>query len=198
VYAFVAQTNSLWGTPLSIQVFAASASGFVAPLQTIYPTDLQHAGDGGILEGITLDSAGTLYIAICCNPGIMAVYGTPLTAPTLLRSFTDTNLPYPAGMAVGGNEIYVTDVHANPGFASAVRAYPIMASGNVNPDRLIGYGLTLNSNQLTMLGHTLYLPQGSLGSTYFWISDNALVGYQSPRQILGQKFATIYWAVAGT
>jgi hypothetical protein len=194
VYVIVAQSNSLWGKPVSIQMFAASASGYAPPLQTIYPAGLQR---GYGVEGLALDPAGSLYVTAYTLPASVVVYGTPLTAPTLLRSFYDTNLTYPSGIAVGGGEVYVTDRYANQGLASAVRAYPIMASGSVNPDRLIGYRYTEVSGQLTMLGHTLYLPQGAIDSNDFWIVDDALGSYQNPKQILGKAFATIYFGVAG-
>jgi hypothetical protein len=119
--------------PFSVTVYAAGATGNVAPIRTIGGSKAGLSGPGGI----AVDAAGNLYAANY-HPSSVTVYGAGANgnvAPTRTIGGSKTGLTNPYGIAVGGHGlIYVTNLYGN-----SVTVYAAGANGNVAPIRTI-YG----------------------------------------------------------
>jgi hypothetical protein len=140
--------NSPYGAAAAITVYAASAHGNVAPIQTI------SGSSTGLSDpsGIAVDAAKNIYVTICasgCNSihnstGGVLVFAPGSngdTAPIRTIEGASTGLQGPGSIALdAGAKIYVTQYYNNgngPCLAAAGRIYvfvfPAAANGNAAP-----------------------------------------------------------------
>lgn len=128
------------GNP-AVLVFAAGASGNVAPIQTI------SGSNTGLNDSfaIALDSIGDTYVANYYggfNYGSVTVYAAGANgnvAPIQAIFGSRTHISFPTGIAFHGRRIYVANENcASSGCPSTVTVFPPTANGNVAPLREIG------------------------------------------------------------
>jgi sugar lactone lactonase YvrE len=119
----------------SITVFAAGATGNVAPLRTITGAATGLNGPGGI----TLDSSGKIYVANGNGNSItvFAAGANGNVAPVTTIAGASTLLAEPDGLVVGSNgSLFVTNFSV-PGVAGLITVYASGASGNVAPSQAL-------------------------------------------------------------
>ena len=138
---YVVNLGTSAASPETVTVYAANASGNVAPIRTIggSNTALHH------VEGIAVDAAGQIYVANLRDAGthgdsitVFAANASGNVAPvaTIAGSHTGLNAPWSIALAADGR-LYVANSVSN-----SIAIFAPGASGNVAPIRTIAGGNT--------------------------------------------------------
>ena len=138
---YVVNLGTSGASPETVTVYAANASGNVAPIRTIggSNTALHH------VEGIAVDAAGQIYVANMRDAGthgdsitVFAANASGNVAPvaTIAGSHTGLNAPWSIALAADGR-LYVANSVSN-----SIAIFAPGASGNVAPIRTIAGGNT--------------------------------------------------------
>jgi len=115
----------------TIAVFAAGASGNVAPARTISGP----ATGLNVPSGITLDASGNLYVANANGNSITeyAAGSSGNVAPAVTIAGSTTLLAQPQGLVIGtGGDLFVTNFSV-PHVPGLITVYAPGAAGNVAP-----------------------------------------------------------------
>ena len=162
--------------PASISVYAAGASGNVAPIQDISGSNTQLNG----VTGVATNSGGTIF-AGNSDPGKITIYAAGATGnvkPVRSISGSKTQLNGLAGVALDATgKVYVVQTEAS---VSSVLVFGSKASGNVKP-------LTAISGSKTGLTFPSGIAVDSAGKIYV---SNAFVSCECPNNGSVVVFAT--------
>jgi sugar lactone lactonase YvrE len=144
---YVVNNGSQFGGTDSVTVYAAGASGNVAPLQTISGSNTGMTG-GAVFDAV--DSSGHIYVA-STHANAVTVYAAGATgnvAPIAKITGASSTLSTPTGIAVdAAGTIYVDNDGTN-----SITVFAPGANGNVAPIRTIAGGSTgINGPQQMLL-----------------------------------------------
>lgn len=135
---YVANLGSCYNGSDSITVFAANATGNVAPTTTISGSNTGLKG----ASGIALAADGRLYVASTCNNSvaIFAPGASGNVAPLATIAGASTHLDQPSAIALdGAGQLYVENVTLTSNHAyDTITVYAAGATGNIAPVRMIG------------------------------------------------------------
>jgi len=144
-YSFVGSASSLTPVPpgastdcepsypsAGILVYAPLAQGFASPLQCPATDPLSS------YNGIAVDSQGSLYVPQATAPVTIAVYGTPISDPHVVRTLSSLSLQQTTSVALDADDRLWTLNETADGY-SYVANFKAYANGTVKPAGTVAY-----------------------------------------------------------
>lgn len=172
-----------------VAVYAPGAKGNANTLQRIALPD-RHPD----VNGVTVDSAGNLYVS---DSNEISEFATPVTNPTLVRAIVGTGQQNsPTGMAVNdkSGELYAANAGDNN-----ILGYSATANGKSRPNRTISSGNPplINPVGVALAGSVLYSTSGTTldGPPSIFVLD-ALKNRQTPKQVVTGSYLALPIGVA--